>query len=602
MSRVSFAPLVILVLFWLTVSPAVAQRVSNEERQIVKLIKSQLDSAGKLFRAKKIEESAAAYTTAREQLSQAAAGARPALAKLLKTEYARLSKAHQLLTEAGQSLDTLPDFNEWLETDVATISFQKDVAPILVSKCGNCHVNQSRGRFSAATFEALEGSTKIAFGIPHDSRLIQVIESGEMPKGGLTVEPAELETLKSWIRQGAKFDGENRTQNLNQLVGGDQPAMQPESVAAKPTGKETVSFGLQVAPILVENCARCHMANNPQGNFYQATFESFLRGGDSGSPIKPGDSAASLLYRRIAAGEMPPSGKLPQASIDLIKIWIDEGAKFDGLDVKTTMINLAKTAKANSQSHADLLADRKKLANGHFELVMGKSEPIQVESDNFHVFSASDEARVSEISQRLEKMTTKLAAFLKANASPPLIKGNTSVFVFDKRYDFSEFGKMVSRQELAKEQTSHWDFTVTDSFASVLLTKNQTAEDAELDLAQQVAAIYIASLATDVPRWFADGTGYWAASKYLSKREQVGTWETAALEAAASVKSPADFLEGRLTQREAGLVGFQVVKALKKKSRAFDQLIARMQQGESFEKSFEEAYGAMLSVYLTRGW
>lgn len=602
MSRVSLAPLIVLILFWLTISPALAQRVSNEERRVVKQIKSRLESANKLLRAKKLEESAAAYAVAREELSQAAAGARPALAKLLQTEYARLSKAHQLLTKAGQSLDALPEFKEWVDNEVATISFQKDVAPILVSRCGNCHINQNRGRFSTATYEALERSTTIAFGIPQDSRLIQVIESGEMPKGDLTVEPAELAILKSWIRQGAKFDGENRTQNLNQLVRGSRAARQREVVAEKPNGKETVSFGLHVAPILVENCARCHMVNNPQGNFYQATFESFLRGGNSGSPIEPGDSGASIIYLRLAAGEMPPTGKLPQASIDLIKTWIDEGAKFDGLDVKSTLVEVAKVAEAESLGHAELLKARKERSKGHFQLVMGKVEPIQVESRNFQVISNSNEPLANEISRLLEKMTPKLASYLKAEENRPLIKGNTSVFIFDKRYDFSEFGRMVSRQELTKEQTSIWSFTVTDSFASILLTQTQAAVDAELDLAQQVAAIYIASLAADTPRWFADGTGYWAASKYLSRSDQVTTWADAALKAAESVKSPADLLEGRLNNREAGLVGFQVVKVLKKKSKAFNRLISGMQQGESFEQSFEEAYGASLTEYLTRGW
>jgi hypothetical protein len=233
---------------------------------------------------------------------------------------------------------------------------------------------------------------------------------------------------------------------------------------------------------------------------------------------------------------------------------------------------------------------------------MDGGEPVLVESKNFQVISSSDKPRAVEISQRLEKMAAKLISILKANEELPLVKGNTSIFVFDKRYDFSEFGKMVSRQELAKEQTRHWNFTVTDSFASVLLTKDQTAEDAELDLAQQVTAIYTASLATDVPRWFADGNGFWAASKYLSKSEQVKAWETSAVQLAGSVKSPAELLEGRLTDLEAGLVGFQVVKALKKKSSSFDRLMNSMRKGESFEQAFEGAYGASLAAYLNLGW
>ena len=155
--------------------------------------------------------------------------------------------------KSTSTADRVPveNFQTWLHCrnrspdDMAVVSFKSEVAPILVAKCGNCHVNRNRGNFSAATFAALSNSTTIAFGLPQDSRLIEVIENGEMPKGGLKVEPNELELLKRWIQLGAKFDGDNPQQpitefaaNVPTCVGRDRP--QP----TKPTGKETVSFGL----------------------------------------------------------------------------------------------------------------------------------------------------------------------------------------------------------------------------------------------------------------------------------------------------------------------------------------------------------------------
>ena len=41
------------------------------------------------------------------------------------------------------------------------------------------------------------------------SRLVEVIESGDMPRGGVKVSPAQLASLKKWISEGAKFDGPN---------------------------------------------------------------------------------------------------------------------------------------------------------------------------------------------------------------------------------------------------------------------------------------------------------------------------------------------------------------------------------------------------------
>ena len=85
------------------------------------------------------------------------------------------------------------------------------MAPILVSRCGRCHVSDSKGGFSLATFAALmkgppEGVVIFA-GDTVGSRLIETIETGDMPRGGGKVTPQELQTLKAWILSGAKFDG-----------------------------------------------------------------------------------------------------------------------------------------------------------------------------------------------------------------------------------------------------------------------------------------------------------------------------------------------------------------------------------------------------------
>ena len=49
---------------------------------------------------------------------------------------------------------------------------------------------------------------------PADSSFIEAIESGDMPKKGPKVTDGELTTLKKWIAQGAKFDGDNEKKPL----------------------------------------------------------------------------------------------------------------------------------------------------------------------------------------------------------------------------------------------------------------------------------------------------------------------------------------------------------------------------------------------------
>lgn len=104
--------------------------------------------------------------------------------------------------------------------DGDSVSFVKHVAPIIVAKCGKCHVANSRGQYGIASYEALMASDSITPNDPADSSFIEIIESGEMPKGGLKVSDKELGTLKKWIAQGAKYDGADKTKALMEPTAG----------------------------------------------------------------------------------------------------------------------------------------------------------------------------------------------------------------------------------------------------------------------------------------------------------------------------------------------------------------------------------------------
>ena len=54
--------------------------------------------------------------------------------------------------------------------------------------------------------------------------------------------------------------------------------------------------------------------------------EGALLGGNSGPALEPGASAKSLLFEKVRSGEMPPSGPLSKAEVDLVRHWIDQGA------------------------------------------------------------------------------------------------------------------------------------------------------------------------------------------------------------------------------------------------------------------------------------
>ncbi len=581
---------------------ASGQDLTPKQKQAVKIIATNIDRAGKQYKSKKFEASAKYIRDAMAQIDALATTASPELMKLLEPEYERLAKAHKLLTASGQKLGVLKELPIPM-TGGELVSFKKSVAPILIAKCGNCHVTRNRGDFSAATFEALDKSTMLAYGLPDDSRLIQVIESGEMPKGGAKIEPKELAILRAWMKQGAKYDGDNPRQPLGELTGTPAPPNRNrQRIEPKmPTGKETVSFGLHVAPILLNNCAQCHINNNPRSNFSMANFRDLLRGGDGGTPFESGKSAESAIVKRLrgdGVDVMPPRGKLDDKDINVIAKWIDEGGAFDGPNSQMETQLVAATVKAGSQTHAELAADREVLANETWKLVMSDVESTALMGKNFVVTGSTTESRLTDVKRLCEKLAPKIASSLRTDTKQPLVKGNISIFVFDKRYDFSEFGKMVEKLDFPKEVSGHWGYTIIDAYSTILMTRNQKAEDVQISLAHQIASLHVASLASDMPRWFADGMGLWTARKILSREDDMKTIDSRAEAAAAKMIKPDDFVTNEMPADKAALVSYLFIKRLRSNSSAFGKLMKGIEGGAGFQTSFKAAYGGTPSELL----
>ena len=89
----------------------------------------------------------------------------------------------------------------------AAVSFTTQVAPILTRHCGGCHVSGRKGGFQMASFDQLARSGMVQPGVANASRLVEVILSGDMPRGGGKVSPDDLGLLMRWIDSGAPFDG-----------------------------------------------------------------------------------------------------------------------------------------------------------------------------------------------------------------------------------------------------------------------------------------------------------------------------------------------------------------------------------------------------------
>lgn len=87
-------------------------------------------------------------------------------------------------------------------------------------------------------------------------------------------------------------------------------------------------FEKRVRPILAERCYACHSdkSGKKRGGLTLDDRAALLRGGDSGPAAVVGDPAKSLLIEAVLYApdglQMPPTGKLPQAEIDLLTEWV----------------------------------------------------------------------------------------------------------------------------------------------------------------------------------------------------------------------------------------------------------------------------------------
>ena len=206
-----------------------------------------------------------------------------------------------------------------------TVSFDRDIQPILQKHCLACHGDpvQTSQLDLRSRDGAVRGGVRgqdLLPGNAEQSRLYRMVaglEQPAMPVGG-SLAPQEIAALKAWIDHGAPWT----------------------------TG---VSFARDIRPIFERTCWTCHGDAAQLSKLDLRTRESALGGGAHGADIVPGDAERSRLYRRVAGLEqpsMPAQGEpLTPAQVAAIKTWIDRGAEWDTVTstagVNSSAANLA---------------------------------------------------------------------------------------------------------------------------------------------------------------------------------------------------------------------------------------------------------------------
>ena len=118
--------------------------------------------------------------------------------------------------------------------------------------------------------------------------------------------------------------------------------------------EDKVNFEDHIKPILREKCLTCHNTNKKTSDLDLSSYSSLMQGGAAGASIEVGDSGASYLYSLVSHQSepfMPPEAdKLPDATLDLIKKWIDGGAP------ETSSSKVALPKKKNAAMTVDVSA------------------------------------------------------------------------------------------------------------------------------------------------------------------------------------------------------------------------------------------------------
>lgn len=113
-----------------------------------------------------------------------------------------------------------------LATGNETVSFTRDIAPWLVNLCLNCHGgNNPRSGFSVETFEKImlggDSGRVVLPGNLDGSRLWDLVGKQDpikMPQGQALITRKNWNDLRTWIEEGARFDGKDPTRPLRELV------------------------------------------------------------------------------------------------------------------------------------------------------------------------------------------------------------------------------------------------------------------------------------------------------------------------------------------------------------------------------------------------
>lgn len=497
----------------------------------------------------------------------------------------------------------------------ADVSFSKDIAPLLVRSCGGCHVRGKKGDFHIPTFAALTQSGAVQPGMGQTSRIVEVIASGDMPRGGGKVAAADLATLVRWIDMGARYDGGDPTRPLAALGGQPQPvgnrappskAGQADEMRVVSLKPGEVSFALDVAPVLVESCLPCHGGFDTESGFSVASFPRLLRGGGSGAAIDPGQSGESLLVKKIRGtgidGQRMPLGKPSLAGDVIARIakWIDEGARLDVAAAGGDLRAIAAAGRAMHLSDEELAAVRRDAAREYWRRFLPDEPPEVMDRGGLTVIGNLSPARLETVASLAANAWTDLGKRLAKGASDrnavgtSPVKGGIAIYAFAKSYDLSEFWLVRHRTDRPRGVTSTAGSAGDVVYVAVVASDSllDGADTKQSDLGFTIAAELGAAvfLVRGAPAWFAQGAGRMLAVDIVPQAPLARAARSDLPKTLEKVQTAGGLLAGRADPEAAATVAAAFIDRLSASGSKLPALLEALDAGADFDAAFQTIF------------
>ena len=599
----------VLFVWGMAAALAMIGRVSAAEAGASpKEIRERIDAAAKLLDAQDRAAAAASLAEAIRGLEVMASAQRPAAG--FKPLVDRAASVRRRLEKAGVDVAALvlpgapkaapatmpqrPAAGAPAVGKAAPVSFSRQVAPILAKSCGGCHIEGKKGGFHMASYEGLMRTGKVQRGQGQASRLVEVILTGDMPRGGGTVESQDVATLIAWIDAGAPCDAPDPAIGIDIVARGGAASPRPspapaiKAVAVKPG---EVSFASDVAPLLQEHCLKCHGGDETEAGFSLASLTALMKGGRTGPVVVAGKGSDSLLVRKLRGagieGQRMPLGSppLPDPAIATVEKWIDQGGRLDMLTATAPLDAVVAAGRAVKLTDAALAQVRFTAGEKLWRRAIPDEEPGVQPRAGVCVIGNLPAERLTELADLAQDVTAEIRDDLGLDG--PLLKGGVVVYPVRQAIDYSAIWQNVSSAERPRDLAGHAGVAGEVVYAALLVPSNQEADDLRARVADVIAAAAFAGRST--PAWFSMGAGRVIAGRIAPKADSVQRWRRDAAGVLPKLGSTADVLAGHADPAATALAAGGVLGTMATGGK-LGQMAAALDGGGSFDDAFIKVF------------